>query len=262
MAGTLLATMAGCARAPEPVPVVRAPAQSPAAWNASFAPDDAAMTDAFLRLALGSEVIHGPREPRLLRFAAPVRIALAGDTAEETPRLLDWLAAQLAHVTGHDIAPAATGARANLLVLSTPAVVTDLRSRHAALAAPYFISREAMARTLAAIEAGRPLCWFTIRPARDGAIESALVVVPSSLRGPALWRCLVEEVAQALGLPDDDAGWHYSVFNDGAPWLDLTRPDQLMLRALYHPALRPGMSEAELRARLPALWPGVRQSLR
>ena len=57
--------------------------------------------------------------------------------------------------------------------------------------------------------------------------------------------CLHEEIAQGLGLANDSPRARPSIFNDDEEYALLTRQDELMLRILYSPELRPGMSLAE-----------------
>jgi Protein of unknown function (DUF2927) len=59
--------------------------------------------------------------------------------------------------------------------------------------------------------------------------------------------CVHEEVAQGLGLANDSPRARPSIFNDDEEFALLTGQDELMLRILYDPALRPGMTEAEAR---------------
>ena len=79
-------------------------------------------------------------------------------------------------------------------------------------------------------------------------IQRAFAVIPSE--HPDLMRlsCLHEEIAQGLGLTNDSRSARPSIFNDDEEFALLTRQDELMLTILYHPALRPGMTEAEARA--------------
>ena len=84
----------------------------------------------------------------------------------------------------------------------------------------------------------------------DGAaqvIQRAFAVIPAE--HPDLMRlsCLHEEIAQGLGLTNDSRSARPSIFNDDEEFALLTRQDELMLRILYDPALRPGMTEAEAR---------------
>ncbi len=57
--------------------------------------------------------------------------------------------------------------------------------------------------------------------------------------------CIHEELAQGMGLANDSPGARPSIFNDDEEFALLTRHDELLLRILYDPRLRPGMSEAE-----------------
>lgn len=59
--------------------------------------------------------------------------------------------------------------------------------------------------------------------------------------------CIHEEMAQALGLPNDSPQARPSIFNDDEEFALLTRQDELMLRMLYNPAFRPGMRLAQAR---------------
>ena len=75
----------------------------------------------------------------------------------------------------------------------------------------------------------------------------AVAVIPSE--HPDLMRlaCIHEELAQSLGLPNDSNAARPSIFNDDQEFALLTRQDELMLRILYDPALRPGMTKAQAR---------------
>lgn len=77
--------------------------------------------------------------------------------------------------------------------------------------------------------------------------QRAFVYIPAE--HPDLMRlaCIHEEIAQALGLPNDLGTARPSIFNDDEEFALLTAQDEVMLRILYNPALRNGMSEAEAR---------------
>ena len=59
--------------------------------------------------------------------------------------------------------------------------------------------------------------------------------------------CIHEEIAQGLGLANDSPTARPSIFNDDEEFALLTTQDELMLKILYNPALRPGMTESEAR---------------
>lgn len=77
--------------------------------------------------------------------------------------------------------------------------------------------------------------------------NTAVVVIPSEHADLMRLACIHEELAQSLGLPNDSNAARPSIFNDDEEYALLTRQDELMLKMLYNPALRPGMSEAEAR---------------
>ncbi len=77
----------------------------------------------------------------------------------------------------------------------------------------------------------------------DSPIYSrAAIVIPAE--HPLLLKqaCLHEEIAQALGLSNDSNVARPSIFNDDQEFALLTRMDEAMLRILYSPELRPGMT--------------------
>lgn len=72
--------------------------------------------------------------------------------------------------------------------------------------------------------------------------QRAVAVIPAEHPALLLQACLHEEIAQALGLPNDSNLARPSIFNDDQEFALLTRMDEDMLRILYDPALRPGMT--------------------
>lgn len=59
--------------------------------------------------------------------------------------------------------------------------------------------------------------------------------------------CVHEELAQAMGLVNDSPQARPSIFNDDEEFALLTKQDELMLKMLYDPRLRPGMTPEEAR---------------
>jgi hypothetical protein len=60
--------------------------------------------------------------------------------------------------------------------------------------------------------------------------------------------CFHEEIAQGLGLANDSPSARPSIFNDDEEFALLTRMDELLLKMLYDPSLRPGMRPDQARA--------------
>ena len=79
-------------------------------------------------------------------------------------------------------------------------------------------------------------------------IQKAVVIIPvdqARMHGK-LVSCIVEEITQVLGLPNDSEKAYPSIFNDKTPESLLSGLDYLLLKALYHDDIRAGMSEDEV----------------
>ena len=87
----------------------------------------------------------------------------------------------------------------------------------------------------------------------SGEITSALIVVKGELSGMLRQTCIHEELAQTMGLINDDNSVRPSIFNDDQEFALLTEHDEFLLRLLYDPALTPNMTAAEARPLSPAL---------
>ena len=87
------------------------------------------------------------------------------------------------------------------------------------------------------------LCFAQSYPRVPRGLWSGFAVVGIRDELSTLWRhsCLDEEVAQLLGLPNDDGSVRPSIFNDDEEFAFLTEHDEMLLRILYDPRLRPGM---------------------
>lgn len=75
-----------------------------------------------------------------------------------------------------------------------------------------------------------------------GQIRAAIVLIRTDLAAPNTQSCIEEELAQVMGLPNDDSTVRPSLFNDDEEFAFMTRHDELLLRILYDARLRPGMS--------------------
>lgn len=84
------------------------------------------------------------------------------------------------------------------------------------------------------------VCYFTTRSIRTGAMFRALIVVNAELPPDAMDACLLEEMTQALGLPNDSDIMTPSVFNQTSTQQTLSREDEILIRTLYDRRLPPG----------------------
>lgn len=60
--------------------------------------------------------------------------------------------------------------------------------------------------------------------------------------------CIHEELAQGMGLPNDSPSARPSIFNDDEEFAFLTGHDELLLKILYDPRIKSGMTAQEARA--------------
>lgn len=93
------------------------------------------------------------------------------------------------------------------------------------------------------------LCLFGIDLDSRKAIKRGWVVIPvdQAEEYRHLLACIVEEMTQVMGLPNDSNKVFPSVFNDNTPDSLLTGLDSLLVRLLYLPSIKSGMTAAQVR---------------
>ncbi len=217
---------------------------------------DRNLTENFLRIALYEEYARGEvtsvrnESPiRLLRWDRPVRVSvLFGASvpddrqAADRARIASYLA-RLSQVTGHPIS----------LSDQNPNVWVHIASVDERAALGPFLSRELSELTptqIAGITTMSRDTFCQVLTQSDPTTSTyarAVAVIPSEQPDLLRLSCIHEELAQALGLPNDSNAARPSIFNDDEEFALLTTQDELMLRLLYDPALSPGMTEAEAR---------------
>jgi hypothetical protein len=94
----------------------------------------------------------------------------------------------------------------------------------------------------------KAVCMAALKTNGKSEISSAVVIIPvdQAIRHRKLVTCIVEEITQVMGLPNDSDSVFPSIFNDKTPNDLLTGLDGLLLQLLYHPDLEVGMTAAEV----------------
>ena len=217
---------------------------------------DRNLTENFLRIALYEEYARGEvtttrsESPiRLLRWDQPVRVSVRFGAsvaperqASDRARVASYLA-RLSRITGHPIG----------LSDQNPNFWVHIASVDERAALGPFLSRELSELTqgqIASITAMNRDTFCQVLTQSDPLTSTyvrAVAVIPSEQPDLLRLSCIHEELAQALGLPNDSNAARPSIFNDDEEFALLTTQDELMLRILYNPALRPGMTEAQAR---------------
>jgi DUF2927 family protein len=91
-------------------------------------------------------------------------------------------------------------------------------------------------------------CYGFFKAGDGGRITEAFAVMPSYIAEAEMRSCVVEEVTQVLGLPNDSFDIAPSIFNDDDQYQDLTWQDELFLRVLYDPRIKSGMDHQAFEA--------------
>lgn len=217
---------------------------------------DRMLADTFIQIALYDEYVSGTggrtlsgQSAMLRRWEGPVRVGLnfgasvsADKRATDTARVSSYLA-RLAQVTGHPIRLDSANPNFHLYIVSEgerralgPALQAALPGLGAAdMAGITQMPRSTYCAVLAQSRG------------QSGVYSRAFAVVRAEHPDLLRLSCLHEEIAQGLGLPNDSPRARPSIFNDDEEFALLTGMDEDMLRLLYNPALKPGMTEEEAR---------------
>lgn len=214
------------------------------------------LAENFIKIALFDEYTRGAGAPiqrqtesRLRRWDQPVRVGLrfgpsvsAAVRATDTARIRSYLA-RLSRITGHPIS--LSEASPNFMVHIVNEDERQQLGPQIQQALPGLTQGEISAITQ------MPLTTYCLVYALSDGDSGRYARAVSVIRAehPDLLRlsCMHEEIAQGLGLANDSPRARPSIFNDDEEFALLTGQDELMLRMLYSPELRPGMTAAEAR---------------
>ena len=230
--------------------------------DAPFTVDD--LVRNFERIALydeyvdvGGQFVRSETAARLRRWDRPVRVAVmtgpsvAPEAAARDRANVAAYTRRLAGLTGLDMRMG-DGGDVNYLVLfmnSTERVAfaEQVRRRY-----PEFAP--AVMHALRDTPLDTFCTAYAFGDPADRSVYSAVMILIRA-EHPPLTRlsCVHEEMAQAMGLPNDSRDARPSLFNDTLEFALLTEHDEILLRMLYDPRLRPGMTAGEARPLLPVV---------
>jgi hypothetical protein len=228
---------------------------APPLAGADEPPSDAAILDAFGKIALGNEFV-AEADPRLQKWVQPIRWRAYEyvPLAEDERAFLERHIARLARLTGLDVAPAPRWPESNFIILFVP------EERYEATIERYI----APGRRNMLVRFARTSCIGVLRHHRvTFEIEFAVAIIPverARARG-LMQSCIAEETTQVLGLLNDSEV-PGTLFNDSGDARDLTPLDEMLVRLLYDPGLKAGMRRGEAMAAARAALPKLRRSVR
>jgi hypothetical protein len=187
------------------------------------------ITYSFTEVALGSE--FGEAKQVVRKWTKPVNVFVTHQVGDKAlhEQLLDAHIEHLAVITAHDIKRVKSAEEANVQLFFTgeSALIPLIRKYSGAKSVKH--------------ERGA-VCLASIRTNKADEIVSAVIYIPvdRARRHAKLLACIVEELTQTLGLPRDSDSVYPSIFNDKTASYLLTGLDDILLRMLYDPRMRPG----------------------
>lgn len=101
----------------------------------------------------------------------------------------------------------------------------------------------------------KTLCFGIYSVNRRSEIKRAVIGIPTD-RAASLGKlsaCVIEEMTQVMGLPNDSEAVSPSIFNDKSVDDQLTDLDRWMVRMLYDPSVEPGMDRGATLAQIRTL---------
>ncbi|MFZ1468477.1 MAG: DUF2927 domain-containing protein [Paracoccaceae bacterium] len=216
--------------------------------------DDRILADNFIRIALYDEYSRSggafvrTETPSILRkWVVPVRVGLRfGDSvpadrrATDRARIGSYLA-RLSQITGHPIA--LSDSAPNFWVYMVSEDEREALGPQLSAALPGLSASDISDVTQ--MSTNTYCLVYALSGSNPGIYTRAVAVIRAEHPDLLRLSCVHEEIAQGLGLPNDSPRARPSIFNDDEEFALLTKQDELMLRMLYSPALRPGMSVEE-----------------
>ena len=214
------------------------------------------LTENFMRIALHDEYRRGSggfvreeTESRLRRWEVPIRVgvrfgpSVAPDRqATDRARVASFVA-RLAQITGHPMSVDDRNPNFFVYVVSEDereALGPVITGALPGLSPSDVAGITAMPRSTYCLV-------YAMAEGNSGAYTRAFAVIRAEHPDLLRLSCLHEEMTQGLGLPNDSPKARPSIFNDDEEFALLTDQDEMLLRILYSPELRPGMTAAEAR---------------
>lgn len=236
------AVLAGCAGKPSG-PEVDGVRFAPLTLPQGVAVSNAELAGDFLLYTFSLET--GETLDHLLRYEEPVTIHFRQPGLAPYRPDIDALLNRLRQEAEIDIRETDTAEAALIIVETVPRAEMDRVFRDAAC---FIVPGESGWRSFLRKRPEEVARWGEL-----DRLGRAAIFLPADTDPQDARDCLHEEITQALGPANDLYGIADTIWNDDNLHGIATPRDMLMLRALYAPELRAGMSREQVAARLPAL---------
>jgi len=202
--------------------------------------------DSFIEIALNNE--YSTEVSTIRKWAKPIYYSIIHRTADHSlhQRITESHIDQLASITGIEIYPSSTKNENNLtIIFSTEALLSQ------ELQQDFLLNNQQQITELSRNSVC--LAHFSINP--DSSINQAIVIIPvDRARAHAkLLSCVIEELTQVMGLPNDSDKVYPSIFNDKSHDDYLSGLDFVLLKLLYKPEIKVGMNIEQVNKQLPRI---------
>ncbi len=202
-----------------------------AAWRPSVF-----LVESFVEVALKSN--YSARRHPVRKWTVPVSYFIVNNAGEEDLHrtMVSSHFGHLTEITGLPIRPAGSQAEANFLVVLTSEDRMEAELPRYLGTGPARQSEFSLRHTL---------CLASFATDRKGAIVRAVAMIPvdAARAGSQLASCVVEELTHAMGMANDSLKDFPSIFSRPSGHAFLSGLDFLMLKMLYDPRVKVGMSE-------------------
>ena len=209
-------------------------------------PSNKTIVEHFNIIAFGNEYT-GKRYAAVRKWKSPIIARVDGDPPADFEDSIRQHLAELQKITGH---PTALVYSARML--REKKVPKGLNPKSFNMFLLYYpieelkvVARQQLGNrmdpTLQRLAGGKSTCEATLFT-KGNEIRSAVVLFPAERPKDHMRACVVEELTQVMGLPNDSGSVNPSIFNDTSPYTELTDHDRLMLKVLYDPRITIGMS--------------------
>lgn len=197
----------------------------------------------FIEIALNSE--YTTEVSKVRKWTQPISYSIIHRTTDKTlhQRITESHLRHLASITGLDIQPSPTKAKTNLtIIFSTEKLI------HQELKQDFLLNNQQQRIDLSR----NSVCLVRFSTYSDSSIKQAVVIIPvDRARAHAkLLSCVVEELTQVMGLPNDSEKVFPSIFNDKSHNDYLSGLDFLLLKLLYHNDMKVGMNKDQVNNQL------------
>jgi hypothetical protein len=209
---------------------------------------DHEIIDGFLKTAFGAEYHLAGRVDRIRKYQTPVRVFADGSRSDRKAQVAKIVADIAKRVQHLDIAMAAGGEEANVIVK----LVRD-RDLQRTMVTSYGAERAREIR--GSLD---PQCLSGFRKNEKFEIERSDVILTVDNGAFIFFDCAYEELLQSLGPINDTESVPWTMFNDNVSMGFFGIYDQYILNLLYDPRIKAGMTVAEVKDVLPAVLVDVR----